>query len=136
MGIFDNYDNLSPNYIPNNMNVCEPAEEAKSNKPPRIIKNTKGQFLGYCWYNGEKFNFTVNTNYKEDEVQRKSLKLIITNFRGDFIIDATSTNDTSVTLSITDEVNSLMRPGIYRGVLQLISDSSVEFEQLFNIAVL
>lgn len=136
MSIFTNYDNLSPDYIPDNISEREHIEEVKNNKPPRVVLNAKKQFIGYCWYNGEKFDFIVKTDYKQEEVQNKTLSLVINNFRGDFVLEVSAKDSTLVTLSVDDGVNELMPAGTYKATLKCISQDKVEFEQLFNIAVL
>ena len=136
MSIFTNYDNLSPDYIPDNISEKEYAEEVTNNKPPRVVLNAKKEFIGYCWYNGEKFDFTVKTDYKHEDVQNKTLSLMIHDFRGDFVVGAAANDSTSVTFTVDDEVNELMPAGTYKATLKCISQDKVEFEQLFNIAVL
>lgn len=136
MSIFTNYDNLSPDYIPDNISEKEQSKEVKNNKPPRVVLNAKKEFIGYCWYNGEKFDFTVKTDYKQEEVQNKTLSLVIHNFRGDFVTEASANDSTSVTLPVDDRINELMLAGIYKATLKCMSQDKVEFEQLFDIAVL
>lgn len=136
MSIFTNYDNLSPDYIPDNISEREDTEEVANNKPPRVVLNAKKEFIGYCWYNGEKFDLTVKTDYKKDEVQNKTLSLMIHDFRGDFVIGASANNSTSITFKVDEEINELMPAGTYKATLKCISQDKVEFEQLFNIAVL
>lgn len=136
MSIFTNYDNLSPDYIPDNISEKEYAEEVTNNKPPRVVLNAKKEFIGYCWYNGEKFDFTVKTDYNHEDVQNKTLSLMIHDFRGDFVIGASANDSTSITFTVNEEVNELMPAGTYKATLKCMSQDKVEFEQLFNIAVL
>lgn len=136
MSIFTNYDNLSPDYIPDNISEKEQPKEVINNRPPRVVLNAKKEFIGYCWYNGEKFDFTIKTDYKQEEVQNKTLSLVINNFRGDFVLEVSAKDSTLVTLSVDDGVNELMPAGTYKATLKCISQDKVEFEQLFNIAVL
>lgn len=136
MSIFTNYDNLSPDYVPDNISEREHTEEITNNKPPRVVLNAKKEFIGYCWYNGEKFDFTVKTNYKQDEVQNKTLSLVIHNFRGDFVVGVSAKDSTSITFKVDEEVNELMPAGTYKATLKFIAQDKVEFEQMFNIAVL
>lgn len=136
MSIFTNYDNLSPDYIPDNISEKEQPKEVVNNKPPRVILNAKKEFIGYYWYNGEEFDFTVKTDYKQEEVQNKTLSLVIHNFRGDFVTEASASDSTSVTLTVDKEVNKLMPASTYKATLKCTSQDKGEFEQLFNIAVL
>ena len=136
MSIFTNYNNLSPDYIPDNISEKEQPKEVVNNRPPRVVLNAKKEFIGYCWYNGEKFDFTIKTDYKQEEVQNKTLSLVIHNFRGGFVVGASANDSTSVTFTVDDEVNELMPTGIYKAILKCISQDTVEFEQLFNITVL
>ena len=136
MSIFTNYDNLSPDYIPNNISEKKHAEDTTKSKSPRIVQNAKGEFLGYCWYNGEKFEFKVSTDYTQEEIENKTLTLVIYNFRGETVFEKSENNSISITIEINDEMNNLMPSGSYKSVLKCTYENKVEFEQFFNIAVL
>ena len=136
MSIFTNYDNLSPDYIPNN--ISEPEIEVINTpiRPPRIVRNAKGEFIGYCWYSGELFDFQIETDYTTEELQGKTLKLSVYDFRSNLIISNEALNNNIVTLVINKDVSEKLLSGTYRGILEVISNNKVEFEQVFSIAIL
>ena len=63
MGIFDNYENLNPDYIPDNSSE-KPSDERKclNEKLPRKAFNVKGNFVGYRWNYGDTFDLTFTVN--------------------------------------------------------------------------
>lgn len=63
MGMFDNYNNINPDYIPNNThNNTELKYMCIKNSLPRKIFDIKNNFIGYHWYTGERFEHTVSVN--------------------------------------------------------------------------
>lgn len=63
MGMFDTYDNLNPDYIPDNT-TPEPSEKYfKVDKIlPRPMYSIKNNLVGYSWTNGEFFDFTISVD--------------------------------------------------------------------------
>lgn len=63
MSIFDNYDNLNPNYIPNNTSLT-PSNSFLTidNTLPRPYYDINGRFIGYTWNYGECFKFSLSTD--------------------------------------------------------------------------
>ena len=63
MGMFDTYDNLNPDYIPDN-STPTPLEKYITINPklPKPLYNVKGTFLGYKWNHGEYFDFNISVN--------------------------------------------------------------------------
>ena len=63
MGIFDNYENLNPDYIPDNSSE-KPSDERRclNEKLPRKTFNVKGNFVGYRWSYGDIFDLTFSVN--------------------------------------------------------------------------
>ena len=66
MSMFDNYDNLSRFYVPNNISV-NPAKEYNSiddNIMPKKLYDIKNRFIGYSWDYGSVFDLTLSINSK------------------------------------------------------------------------
>ena len=63
MSMFDNYDNLSTDYIPNN-SYTETFSDyvAVDDKLPRIAKDIKGNFVGYAWDYGDVFDLVFDVS--------------------------------------------------------------------------
>jgi hypothetical protein len=63
MGMFDSYENLDPNYIPNNsINEEFYTYTNAEDTLPRTVFNIKGNPVGLSWVNGEKFILDFNAN--------------------------------------------------------------------------
>lgn len=66
MSMFDNYDNLSKFYVPNNISQ-NPAKEYDSidnNIMPKKLYDLKNRFIGYSWDYGNTFDLTLSVNSK------------------------------------------------------------------------
>lgn len=63
MGMFDTYDRLDPDYIPDNTSpkYCN-RYLTITNKLPRITYDTKNRFIGYSWDYGDIFDFTISVD--------------------------------------------------------------------------
>ena len=63
MGMFDNYDNLNPDYIPNNTTkYIDKYYLTINSQIPRPLYDIKNNFLGYSWDNGEIFDFNMSVD--------------------------------------------------------------------------
>ena len=69
--MFDNYDKLQQNYVPNNLNkafpvppTCKKIEETRPNKPYDMY-DEMGKFIGYFWNYGDtvSLDFTITGEY-------------------------------------------------------------------------
>lgn len=61
MSMFTNYDNISDNYIPNNLRLSAPTpRKVFDYDPPYDEFNIKGNLIGYSWYYGESFDLTLS----------------------------------------------------------------------------
>lgn len=136
MSILTNYDNINPEYIPNNISKKEVTEEAVNNKPPRLVYNAKKEFIGYCWYSEERFNFDITIDTPIEDMKDKTLEFSISDFRSNIIIQTETINNNTVTFTVDDEVSSKLPCGSYRGIVKCKSQDTVEFEQVFSIAIL
>lgn len=63
MSMFDNYDNLSRFYVPNNISV-NPATEYDSidQTIPKKLYDIKNRFIGYSWDYGDTFDLILSIN--------------------------------------------------------------------------
>ena len=66
MNMFTNYQNIANNYVPNNLVCSFPGgksytklDPVKASKPYEEY-NTKGELIGYSWYQGETLNLEFN----------------------------------------------------------------------------
>ena len=65
MKMFDNYDNLDPEYIPNNISKDTDTNYIiLDNTLPRPIYDIKNNFIGYTWDEGEFFDLNISVNDK------------------------------------------------------------------------
>lgn len=156
MGMFDNYENIASNYIPNNLmpkcSPCSPKQNCscidpcKTNKPYYADYNIEGELIGYWWYYGNALNleFTIegevtledSSEYipAEDFVKGKKVTMKIYNFRREVIYttfldiadDAEKAN--TVTFEIDQELSNKMVKGVYYCSLNL-SDEKLGFDQ-------
>lgn len=118
MSIFDNYDNLGVDYIPNNMcsNITTPSIE---DTLPRVVNNIRGNFIGYSWYNTEEFEWELSTN---EDTENKSLSLEIYSYDWNHIISFSKLSSKTLLIKVDKELNELLKQGIYYGIVK-ISDS-------------
>jgi len=72
MSMFDKYDNIDPNYIPNNTTPQQKPEVVIVDKEPFIAYNIKGNPIGLSWTHGAEFElpYTVKRTItvKEDAI--------------------------------------------------------------------
>lgn len=63
MSMFDTYDKLNPDYIPDNSTPTPTEEYLTINKVlPRPLYDVRNRFIGYNWNHGEYFDFTLSVN--------------------------------------------------------------------------
>lgn len=66
MGLFDNYQNINPNYVPNNIvpppNPCKPKLEPCKPIKPYEEYNAEGELVGYYWHYGDTINLEFNVS--------------------------------------------------------------------------
>ena len=60
MGMFDNYNNIDPNYIPNNTTCKEITYIEIDNSNPKKAYDAKGRFVGYTWQQGDTFDLLLS----------------------------------------------------------------------------
>lgn len=77
MGLFDNYDNLSKNYIPNNLRDVDINKYTTTS--PYEEYDINGNHIGYFWYYGD----TVNLQFNIDGLITVDNNSIIYNVSGD-----------------------------------------------------
>ena len=65
MGMFDNYNNLNPDYIPDNVSPTPDVEfTTLESLLPRPQYDLKGKLVGYSWNHGDHFKFELSTDDK------------------------------------------------------------------------
>lgn len=63
MSMFDNYDNLSRFYVPNNISVNPAKEYNTINQTiPKKLYDIKNRFIGYSWDYGDTFDLILSVN--------------------------------------------------------------------------
>jgi hypothetical protein len=63
MGMFDKYDNLNPEYVPDNTTPKRLEEYLSINKVlPRPLRDVRGNIIGYGWNSGEYFNLNISVD--------------------------------------------------------------------------
>lgn len=131
MSIFDNYDNLSGDYIPNNMcsNITTPSIE---DTLPRVVNNIKGNFIGYSWYNTEEFEWELSTN---ENIENKSLILEIYSYDWDLIKSFSNLNSKTLLIKVDKELNELLKQGIYYGIVKISNSLETKIVNKFTIII-
>ena len=139
--MFDNYENLQQNYIPNNLPCCPPKikqceesklEPCKPNKPYEDY-NAQGLLVGYWWYYGNtitldfdiigEVTFEGNDKYitPDEFLKDKEIKLELFNFRFENIFSKVynykmikqDDGRIAVILNIGPELSSQLVRGVY-----------------------
>lgn len=131
MSIFDNYDNLSKYYIPNNMcsNITTPPIE---DTLPRVVNNIKGNFIGYSWYNTEEFEWDLSTN---EDVEGKSLILEIYSYDWSHIKSFSNLSSKTLLIKVDKELNELLKQGIYYGIVKISDSLETRIVNKFTIII-
>ena len=62
MGMFDTYDKLNPNYIPDNSTDKVEQYKCIKNELPYKAYDIKGRFVGYKWNYNDRFVFPISVN--------------------------------------------------------------------------
>lgn len=62
MGMFDTYDKLNPNYIPDNSTDKVEQYKCIKNELPYKVYDIKGRFVGYKWNYNDRFVFPISVN--------------------------------------------------------------------------
>ena len=63
MGMFDKYDNLNPDFIPDNTSPTPSTAFLTIDEMlPRPYRDIKGRLIGYTWNYGEHFKFSLSTD--------------------------------------------------------------------------
>lgn len=131
--MFDKYDNLSPNYIPNNMYKYEDTAIDTLENPPRIAKNTKGNQIGYSWYLGEEFDFIYDIN---QDVDLTSVKLDIYSFRWEKQKTFNFGNTHHPYFRVDGEIDEILKRGIYYCIITIDTDGKSIVYDNFIIEVI
>lgn len=149
--MFTNYQNLSENYIPNNLskNKTKPRSYTKLNPceitKPYELYNAKNELEGYYWYYGNTINLEfdidgevldINGNgtgefvSAKDYLVDKIATLNIYNFRMNIIYSKTISAAETIHISIDKELSEKMVKGIYYCSLEISNNNS--HETIFN----
>lgn len=156
-GMFDNYENLSEEYAPNNLkprppfppkNPCSPLEPCRANKPFEDY-NTQGELIGYWWYYGNTLNLEFNIeqevivdgscNYVTAEDFMKSIKPTTTiklyNFRRECIhtLVIPDVEITTVVFPIGQELSEKLVKGVYYCSLTLSNEEKDYNETILKL---
>lgn len=131
MSIFDRYDNLRPDYIPNNMfsNISTP--DTHDNTPPRVMYDLKNRFIGYSWYKSEKFDFKISI---DKDMSNKALQVDIFTYKWEKIQSFSQLNTNTIIIPISLDLGLI--PGVYYVVVKSIDDESTYVENKFIISVI
>lgn len=140
--MFTNYQNLSENYIPNNLyqQLTKPCSYTKLDicdlTRPYELYDAKGELEGYYWYYGNnivlEFNIEGDINEitsdgfidLQDYLKDKVATLYIYNFRNEALYQKTIQADSTVVFEIDSEASKKLVKGVYTCEL-LIANSKV-----------
>lgn len=151
MGMFDSYENLGNNYIPNNTTSrapqCTPDEQKIA--PCKIIKpyeeyNAKGELVGYYWYYGDTVNleFTIEGEVvvtdseisisAESFMKDKIVRVELFDFRHESIAVKTFEGSTIITFEIDEKLSKQMAKGTYYCSLTVLNKASSIVKVLYD----
>lgn len=135
MGMFDGYKNLNNIYTPNNICPIPPKPECKLDpcipNKPYVNYNSKGEIIGYWWYQGNTINLEFNiegeVTYTESEISSElnNTQGIDVNQVGGYITAEDFLKDKQVIIKLYDFRHELIK---YRD----IDNSIKEAIQIFN----
>ena len=132
MGMFDSYETLNNNYVPQNKKPIPPCspensvfEPLRPRKPYEEI-NAKGELIGYYWYYGDTVNldFTIEGDIYgsvESFLQDKVIRIELYNFRGELITFKTFEGSTNVIFPIDEELSKKLVKGTYTCSLSVLN---------------
>lgn len=140
--MFSNYQNLSENYIPNNLSqqLTKPCSYTKLDTcdltRPYELYNAKNELEGYYWYYGNNINleFNIEGDINEikldgfidlqDYLKDKVATLNIYNFRNEALYQKTIQANNTVVFEIDPEASKKLVKGVYTCEL-LVANSKV-----------
>lgn len=138
--MFTNYENLSDNYIPNNLakHQCKPKSYTKlcpiNTSKPYELYNAKNELEGYFWYQGDSINldFTITGEIILDDgslsgeyidaadfLKDKSYTIKLYDFRLNEIYSQVGKASDNIILSIDSTLSEKILRGIYYCSLQI-----------------
>lgn len=140
-GMFDNYQNISPDYIPQNTVDEEVVYPETINlvgeTTPIILTDKIGNQTVYRCYITDPIGFNITGNVYEDDgteddlatyLQGKKLKLSLFNLWGDMV--ASKVTDAGVKATLPTPA---IFAGVYTGVLELLDNNNVVLTKLFGM---
>lgn len=125
MSMFDNYDSINPDIVPNNLDNNTPLEviSIKDNSIPRTLYDIKNRFIGYAWEYGDEFNFTLSVN---DIIKVNANSIIYENF-GEQPVISTPGYDGKKAYNILDNKSWTCR-GLIGGMYKWETDKEVTYD--------
>jgi hypothetical protein len=118
MDMFENYDNLSTDYVPDNSSIIvSPPEESESTFPLEVY-NKKQEFIGYAFNEGDTLDIETGLiSYEDNEIKYpyedyESAKLSIVDLRYDGIYSF-EIAPTADKVHIDKYASTLIKQGVY-----------------------
>lgn len=133
MEIFEKFDNIPDDYVPNNLNCYI---EKKPEKVYSIeVYNIKDKLFGYSWQYGDSVNINIDiSNYLKDIVNssddeeiekflenQEKMSLMIRNFRGEIIATKDILPSEIITISVDDELAEKLSANHYFAEINTLS---------------
>ena len=155
-GMFDNYENLADDYVPNNLRPSHPPKKpcsdnldpCRPNKPYEDY-DAKNNLVGYWWYYGNTFNLEFNIeqeativdsqHYIPAEEFMKGMKpdaiIKLYDFRRECIFTyvVPKVEITKVILPIDEKLSNKLVQGIYYCSLTLVNEEKGYNETIFKL---
>lgn len=118
MGIFTNYDNLSEDYIPDNVSPQYPDEIIEGDILPKPFYDIKGNFIGYTWNLTDTFVWEIEF----DNILKGDVVMELYDFRWEHIHTFSHFNDNKLLVKIDNSINDILRQGVYYAVVKNTDD--------------
>lgn len=140
--MFDTYENIPQNYVPNNIKpndplACKcPPNKLEPIKPilPYEEYNVEGELIGYYWYYGDQVNLEFNIDGEvtlvdeetyipaEDFLKDKKITITILDFRNNIVVDRVFDASTKVIFMVDKELSKKMVRGVYNCTVTVWDD--------------
>jgi hypothetical protein len=130
--MFEKYDNISSDYIPDNTSPKEvPLDDTPSGLPRRCY-NIKNEFVGFSWIRGEKFEFSLKY---EDVPEIKDISVEIYDYQQNHLKSFKEIKNNSVVITVDESLNEILKSGIYYLKLMATDNNSTRILDEYSLII-
>ena len=141
--MFDTYENIPQNYIPNNikpnsnLSCAYPTTQLEPIKPilPYEEYNAQGELIGYFWHYGDTLNLEFDVDGEvsllddgtyisaSEFLQGKKATIVILDFRNDIVVERVLEASDKIIFEIDEELSKKIVRGTYHCTLTIWDDA-------------